>query len=461
MPGQIRRRLLQTTSSSPVHQLEIVYLPIGDVREAPNNARTHSKKQIAQIVASISAFGFTNPLLIDESRQIIAGHGRLAAARKVGLTEVPTITLRGLTEAQRRALVIADNKLALNSSWDEVKLGEELKFLSGPMIALEGQTGFDTVEIDALIESLDPDADDRADDVPEPLRAATSRSGDCWKMDEHRLVCGDSKDSATYVTLMGSDKARVVVGDAPFNVPINGHVGGLGRVQHREFAEASGEKTPEQFIQFLVVVMTRVNQHCMGGAIGYWFMDWAHTLEILTAIKAADLEHKQLVVWAKTNAGMGAFYRSGHELVFVTKMGREPHVNNFGLGGHGRYRTNVWSYPGMNSFGRKRNKLLALHPTVKPVALVEDAIKDVSHRNDVVLDPFGGSGTTLVAAEKCKRRARLIEIDPIYCDVIVRRWQEFTGREARLAATGHTFTEVVAERATFGSTSVAIRAASD
>lgn len=437
-----RRRLVE-----PNQQLSIEYRTISDLKADPRNPRTHSKKQVAQIASSIDKVGFTNPILIDEEGQILAGHGRRAAAHKAGLTVVPTITLRGLTQAQRRVYVIADNKLALNSGWDEIILAEAFKYLSDPEIALEGVTGFETVEIDSLMELLAPGADSRADVVPELPSTAVSHLGDVWVLGDHRLVCGDAKNAETYAALMGDDKARMIFADPPFNVRVRGHVSGLGRVQHREFAEASGEMTPEQFIQFLVATMTLTGEHCLDGAIGYWFMDWAHMSEMLTAINGASLEHKQLVMWTKPNAGMGAFYRSQHELVFVTKRGRAPHVNNFGLGGHGRYRTNVWSYAGMNSFGRHRDRLLALHPTVKPVALVEDAIKDVSHRGDIVLDPFGGSGTTLIAAEKCKRRARLVEIDPLYCDVIVRRWQEFTRGKVRLASSGLTFAEVAAGRA--------------
>lgn len=442
MTSEIPRRRLPALSNT---RLAIEYLPLGDLQANPRNPRTHSKKQIAQIASSIMAFGFTNPIVIDENRQIIAGHGRFAAARKAGLAEIPTITVRGLTDGQRRALVIADNKLALNSGWDEITLAEEIQVLSD--LGLEALTGFETVDTDTLMELLAPGEESRADVVPERPPTAVSRLDDVWIMGDHCLLCGDAKAAETFGRLMGDDKARMVVADAPFNRPIQGHVSGLGRVQHREFSEASGEMTPEQFIRFLIVIMALNRDHCLDGAIGYWFMDWAHTSEMLAAIKGSTLEHKQLVVWTKPNAGMGGFYRSQHELIFVTKHGRAAHVNNFGLGGHGRYRTNVWSYPGMNSFGRHRDKLLALHPTVKPVALVEDAIKDVSHRGEIVLDPFGGSGTTLIAAEKCKRRARLIEIDPIYCDVIVRRWQEFTRREARLASTNQTFADVEAERA--------------
>jgi hypothetical protein len=443
MTTELPRRRLAPQSTAC---LEIVYYPVSDLQADPRNARTHSKKQVAQIASSIKAFGFTNPILIDESRQIIAGHGRLAAARKLGQERVPTITVRGLFDAQRRALVIADNKIALNSGWDEVILAEELKFLSDAMIDLDGLTGFETVEIDSLVELLEPGNDTRADAIPEPPQTAVSRRGDVWVMDEHRLVCGDAKIAETFTTLMGGDRARIVLADSPYNVRICGRVSGLGRVQHREFSEASGEMTPEEFVQFLTLTMTLSGEHSLDGAIGFWFMDWAHMSEMLAAIKGAGLEHKQLVVWSKTNAGMGGFYRSQHELIFVTKHGTAAHVNNFGLGGHGRYRTNVWSYPGMNSFGRKRDRLLALHPTVKPVALAHDALKDVSHRGDIVLDPFGGSGTTLIAAEKCKRHARLIEIDPIYCDVSVRRWQEYTRSEARLASTNQTFAEVTRER---------------
>ena len=246
---------------------------------------------------------------------------------------------------------------------------------------------------------------------------------------------------------MGDERVRLVIADAPYNTVILGRVSGLGRVQHREFAEASGEMTDGQFTDFLTTVMQRSALLVLDGGLGYWFMDAAHIPNVHAAASRASLEYKQTTVWAKNNAGMGAFYRVQTEFVVIVKKGRAPHVNNFGLGGHGRYRTTLWSYPGMNSFGRDRDKLLAQHPTVKPVALLADLIKDVSHRRDVILDPFGGLGSTLIAAEKTKRYARLIEIDAHFCDAIVRRWQEFTRREARLASTDQTFAEVTAERA--------------
>jgi DNA modification methylase len=263
--------------------------------------------------------------------------------------------------------------------------------------------------------------------------------GDLWILGRHALICDDAKDPTAIELLMAGRQADMIFTDPPYNTKIQGHVSGLGRTQHREFVEASGEMSPDQFIQFLAQTLALAANACRDGAIAFVCMDWRHLGEVLVAGKSAFSELKNMCVWTKTNGGMGTFYRSQHEMVLVFKIGTAAHTNTFGLGDKGRYRTNVWSYPGVNTFKSERMVELASHPTVKPVALVADAIRDVSHRGQVVLDVFGGSGTTLIAAEKTGRCARLIEIDPIYCDVIIRRWQKLTGKKACLARTDETF----------------------
>jgi DNA modification methylase len=413
----------------------------------PKNARTHDDKQIAQVGASIERFGFTNPLLIDEHGVIIAGHARLAAAISIGLDVVPVIVIAGLSGAERRALALADNKIALNAGWDEKLLATELEFLADLQIDLDVSiTGFDTVEIDRIIASASQ-GDEPADEAPPlPAGPAISRPGDIWNLGPHRVICGNALEDVTFAALMGTDLARMAFLDAPYNVPIDGHVSGLGKNHHRDFAMGVGEMSPAEFTAFLTSALLSTAAHSIDGAIIFSCMDWRHLQEMAAAGQAASLELKNLIVWAKNNGGMGAFYRSAHELVFAFKHGSAKHLNNFGLGGGGRYRTNVWTYPGANTFRRDRDADLALHPTVKPIALVADAIMDVSHRGDIVLDPFGGSGTTLLAAEKTKRVARLIELDPLYVDVIVRRWLALGGKQALLASTGRPFAEVEAER---------------
>lgn len=431
-------------------RLKITYRKTGDLVPYAGNARTHSEKQIAQIAASIRQFGFTNPVLIDEEDGIVAGHGRVAAARQLGLAEVPTIVLGHLTPAERRAYVIADNRLAELAGWDREILKIEFQALAEMDLDFELEiTGFETAELDLLLDdSAGEDAADPADEAPAPEPGpAVSQAGDVWCLGPHRLICGDARDPATYAALMGTDRARAVFTDPPYNVKIDGHVCGSGTVKHREFAMASGEMDAAAFTAFLEASLGAMAAVSLDGAIHFTCMDWRHMAELQAAGRKVYSELKNLVVWAKTNGGMGTFYRSRHELIYVWKVGTAPHVNTFGLGETGRYRTNVWDCPGVNSFGANQ-KDLALHPTVKPVALVADAIKDVTRRGEIVLDGFGGSGTTLIAAERTGRVARLVELDPIYCDVICRRYAALTGVAPVLEATGELFSAVTEARAT-------------
>lgn len=431
-------------------RLKITYRKIGELIPYTGNARTHSDKQIAQIAASIRKFGFTNPVLIDEEGGIVAGHGRVAAAKQLGIAEVPTIVLGHLTPAERRAYVIADNRLAELAGWDREILKIEFQALAEMDLDFELEiTGFETAELDLLLDdSAGEVAADPADEVPAPDPGpAVTRPGDVWCLGPHRLICGDARDTATYAALMGADRARAVFTDPPYNVKIDGHVCGSGTVKHREFAMASGEMDAAAFTAFLEASLGAMAAVSLDGAIHFTCMDWRHMAELQAAGSKVYSELKNLVVWAKTNGGMGTFYRSRHELIYVWKVGTAPHVNTFGLGETGRYRTNVWDYPGVNSFGANQ-KDLALHPTVKPVALVADAIKDVTRRGEIVLDGFGGSGTTLIAAERTGRVARLVELDPIYCDVICRRYAALTGEAPVLLATGELFDAVAEARAT-------------
>lgn len=430
-------------------KLSILYQKVDALKPRTNNPRTHSDKQIKQLKSCITRFDFTNPVLVDDNNVIIAGHGRLLAAKELGFTEVPTVRLSGMSEAEIRAYVIADNKLAENAGWDEKLLGIEFQYLAELDIDFDVSiTGFELPEIDAFIDklSLDGDEQDPADEPEELLPdKAVTKPGDVWIIGNHRLICGDSLKEETYSRLLGNERAQMVFCDAPYNVPINGNVGGLGKIQHREFAMACGEMTEAEFTQFLITVFTLLAKFSVDGSIHYQCMDFRHMSEMLAAGNAAYSELKNLCVWVKNNGGMGALYRSQHELVFVFKSGTGPHINNVALGKHGRYRTNVWEYAGVNSFGANRLDL-ALHPTVKPTKLVADAILDCSERKAIVLDAFAGSGTTLVAAQKTGRRGFGIEIDPLYCDVIIRRMQKLFGLEAVLESTGKRFEEVELDR---------------
>ena len=422
---------------------------ITSLRPYARNARTHSKKQVRQIASSIERFGFTNPVLVSDDGEIIAGHGRVEAAKLLKYKAVPTIALSHLSETERRAYVLADNKLALNAGWDKEILAIELQALVDLEFDVE-LTGFSLAEVDFALDEAseaDPDAMDAADDAVAAAEGpAVSRQGDLWLLGRHHLLCGDARSLTDFEALMDGDKADLVFTDPPYNVKIDGNVCGLGTVKHREFAFASGEMSRTQFTGFLAETLGNIASVMRDGAIAYVCMDWRHMGELLAAGEQAFTELKNLVVWNKTNGGMGAFYRSKHELVFVFKQGTAEHTNSFGLGQTGRYRTNVWDYAGISSIGANRSDELAMHPTVKPVALIADAIRDCSRRGEIVLDAFGGSGSTLIAAEKTGRSARLIEYDPLYCDTIVRRWEAYTGKPAILKATGQTFEAVVEAR---------------
>lgn len=430
-----------------MHDLKIILLNIEQLRPRAGNPRTHTRRQKEQIAKAIKRFGFTVPVLIDETGTILAGHARVEAARMNGMTEVPTIRLEDMSEADKRAYVIADNQLALKAGWNEELLKQELGFLVNLDFDFDPTiTGFDMPEIEGILFGDADHSKPDPDDVPtEPPPEPVTRSGDVWDIGRHRLICGDAREPSTYETLLGEEKADCVFADPPYNLEVLGHVSGLGKTRHREFAMASGEMSEDEFAKFLYQIFSLLTKHSIDGSIHFQCMDHRHMREMLNAGLAAYTELKNLVVWAKTNAGMGSLYRSAHELIFVFKSGRAPHVNNVELGKHGRWRSNVWSYPGANSFGAGRAQDLADHPTVKPVALVADALLDCSHRGSLILDPFLGSGTTLLAAERTGRRGYGIEIDPIYCDTIIRRLRERAGVEATLA--GRSFDEVAAERA--------------
>jgi len=398
-----------------------------------NNARTHSKKQLRQIADSIELFGFTNPVLIDSNNTILAGHGRVEAAKQLKLETVPCLRQDQMTEDQKRAYVLADNKLAQNAGWDEDLLAIELGALHELDLDFSVEiTGFTIAEIDNLIDgaSMEEPGDPADDLLPNSDVPPRCQVGDLWQLGPHRLICGNSLDSQVVDRLMNSEKARMVFTDPPYNVPIDGNVGGSGKIKHREFAMASGEMSQDEFISFLQTAFTNMAVNSHDGSIHYICMDWRHMEEMLAAGNNVYDELKNLIVWVKDNGGMGTFYRSRHELIFAFKKGDEPHINTFELGQHGRYRTNVWEYKGVNTMKSGRMEELALHPTVKPVQMIADAIKDVSGRGDIVLDLFGGSGSTLIAAHKTGRRGYLCELDPIYCDRIIDRWEVFAHDEA-------------------------------
>lgn len=429
----------------PVAPLKVELRPVSGLKPAKRNARRHSERQIAQIKASIGRYGFLNPVLVDAEGSIIAGHGRVEAARALHMSEVPVLCIAHLTPAEVKAYALADNRIAENATWDAADLRAEIAELALEVDFDLELTGFSTGEIEVIIDGRTP-KDLAADEVPELDRRVTAgiEEGDLWQLGAHRLYCGSALDGVSFRALMGDERARMAFADPPFNVPIKGHVGGLGKVQHAEFAMASGEMSDAEFTAFLGKVFRHAAAFSIDGALHYQCMDWRHMREMLDAGEAAYDSLVNMCIWAKDNGGMGSLYRSRHELVFVWKAGTGPHLNTVELGRHGRYRTNVWEYRGAIKTGHKSE--LALHPTVKPVAMIIDAIKDTSKRGEIVLDPFGGSGSTLIAAEKTRRAARLIEIEPKYCATTIQRWQDLTGKEAVLTSTGETFDVAHARR---------------
>jgi DNA modification methylase len=429
--------------------LSIVSRPVGALKPDPLNPRLHKDRQIRLLMKSVSAFGFNVPVLVDADQKILAGHGRVLAAQKLGMLEVPTISIEHLTDAQARAFAIADNRLTEISVFDENMLAEQLKALSilDLDFSLEA-TGFEMGEIDLRIEgaSLKDEAAGETESPP-PAGPPISKPGDLWLLGRHRLCCGSALESVVFKKLMNGEQAAMIFADAPYNVPIDGHVSGLGAVHHREFAMASGEMDPPGFTHFLTRSFELFANNSIDGSVHFICMDWRHCTEVLSAGREVYTTLKNICVWVKHNAGMGSLYRSQHELVFVFKSGRAPHRNNIELGRHGRHRSNVWEYAGASAFGRsgEEGSLSALHPTVKPVRLVADAILDCSARGDIILDGYVGSGTTIIAAERTGRRCYAIEIDPLYVDTAVRRWQAYTGEIARHAQTGEPFEPQTAE----------------
>ena len=438
--------------ASASRSLAVIYRAIDQIKPDPANPRRHTRKQIRQIANSIAVFGFNVPILIDRHDSVIAGHGRLAAVCELGWSEVPTLCLDHLSPAQARAFMISDNRLTEIAAWDDRLLAEQLKDLSllGLDFSLE-VTGFEVAEIDLRIASLEDSSEtteDRSDLVPEVLPGPPlSKLGDLWVLDRHRVLCGNALDPAAFAILMGEERAATVFTDPPYNVRIDGHASGLGAIHHRPFPMASGEMNRPEFTAFLGEALRNLAAFSVDGALHYICMDWRHAEELLAAGRGVYGELKNMCVWIKSNCGMGSLYRSQHELVFVFKHGRNGHRNNVQLGQFGRNRSNVWRYPGANSFARwgEEGNLLALHPTVKPVALVADAILDCSARGDIVLDGFVGSGTTVIAAERTGRRCYGLELDPGYVDTIVRRWEALTGGSARHAASGRSFDDLARE----------------
>ncbi len=424
----------------PDLDLRIEQSPIAELRAAGRKARHHDKRQIAAIMASITQFGFVSPVLIDAAGRILAGNARVEAAKALDMTTVPAVVIDHLTPAEQRAFVLADNRLAELGSWNKEALELELEELS--LLDLDFSlelTGFSLPEIEAIRFGVGG-ADPGDDDVPDLQTEAVSRLGDVWRLGQHRLLVGDATSPEALERLLAGDQVRVAFTDPPYNVVIHGNASPSGA--HGEFVQGSGEMTDAEFTDFLTKSMQRLDEALVDGGLAYVCMDWRHMEHVLVAARTAGLTLLNLCVWDKGSGGMGSFYRSQHELVFVLKKGQAASINTIQLGKNGRNRPNVWSYEGVTGFGADKARERAMHPTVKPVTLVKDALLDSSKKGDLVLDLFGGSGSTLIAAEKAGRRCRMLELDPKYADVIIRRWEAMSGQEAVHETLGLTFRAV-------------------
>jgi DNA modification methylase len=422
--------------------LKIEAVPIDSLRSYSRRLRKSDAAHAQEIANSIGAFGFSIPLLIGKENVVIDGEVRLEAARLLALTSVPCIRIDHLSEDEQRLLRLAANRLGEKGSWDLEELRGEFEELIIAEAPIE-LSGFGLDEIDELVIGEDGENTEVGDLSPAPGEAPVTRIGDLFHLGSHRVICGDSTDPAIVSRLMQGRVARLILTDEPFNVPISGHVTGGG---HREFVMASGEMTDDQFLEFNRTWIGALLPHLVDGGIFGTFIDWRGLPIVHAAATGLGLSPLNLVVWAKTNAGMGSLYRSQHELLPLFKKGQASHVNNVALGKRGRHRSNVWTYPGASSQGSDARRGLQDHPTVKPTAMLRDALIDLSHRDEIILEPFGGSGSTLIACETTGRVCRCIELDPLYVDVIVRRYQRITGQKAILEEGGETFDELETRR---------------
>ncbi len=418
------------------------YVDIEILKGYRRHARTHPKKQQKAAERIFREVGVRIPVLAEMDGTIISGHLRVLVAKKIGYTKIPVIWVRDLSPAQIRAFRLADNRLAELGEWDQDTLALELQDLIELDYDLDF-TGFEPPEVDVIIDgALGGAADAAANDIPEPDKVIVSKLGDTWLLDEHRVVCGDARDSTSYDALLQGRLAQLTITDVPYGIPIAGNVSGLGKIKHDDFVMGAGEMSEAELEAFFYDAATCAVRCAKDGSLGYWFIDWRNLHVLECVLRQLYTRHMNTCVWAKSNGGMGSLYRSRHELVLVFKKGTAPHVNNIQLGKYGRNRTNVWEYDGCSTGTKDRRADLALHPTVKPAEMIADAIKDASTRGGLILDPFLGSGTTIIACEMTGRICAGLELDPKYVDVIVRRWEAYTGGNTIHAETGLTFAEM-------------------
>ena len=421
--------------------LTFEYVSIDDLSFPARTLSQVNDRQHRQLMASITEFGFIAPLVISRGNEVIVCEKRLAAARELGLTQVPVVRANTLTPLQIRQYRIADNRLNELREWDADALKAELDeiIVLDPDVNIEA-LGYEVAEFDVAVQVV-TEGEDPADIAPELPAEPQSRPGDIWEIDGHRLGCGDARDADFLRRLLDGEQPTCVFADPPFNRPVAQHIGGKGRIKHPEFVMASGEMSDAEFQQFQIDWLVQAVAVAQPGALIYVASDWRAPLATLAAAQTAGLEQVNFCTWELASPRLGSFYRSACEYFPVWKKPGGKSRNNVMLGRSGRHRSNCWHYPGANSFGAGR-ATLHLHPTVKPLALVLDILLDCTARGDAILDPFCGSGTTLLAAQRTGRKARVIELDPRYVDVAVRRYQDVFGRAPRLQGSGLTLDEL-------------------
>ena len=446
-----RKELAALAATSPasyairndlVPKLELVERAPKDLRVPSRKVRKVEPGHLREIATSINSFGFCDPVLIDEQDEVLNGVVRVEAAKLLGLTRIPCIRASHLTASERRLVRLALNRLSEKGRWDLDELKLELTELMLEDAPIE-ISGFSMAEVDQIVLGEDHAAAEAGPLAPDSNARPIAQLGDIFALGEHRIICGNSTDPNVLEILMSDEKARLILTDEPYNVPIAGHVTGGA---HREFLMASGEMTDAEFRGFNAAWIGAALPHLRDGGLFGTFIDWRGHPTVIAAALQLGLTPFNLIVWAKTNAGMGSLYRSQHELLPLFKKGKAAHINNVELGKNGRWRSNVWTYPGASSMGSEARQGLQHHPTVKPVAMLEDALLDMTERGDIVLDPFLGSGSTLIAAEKTGRCCRGVELDPLYVDVILQRYEFIAGRSALLESTGETYAELAERR---------------
>ena len=420
---------------------------IDTLRLAPVSLLIHPKKQIEKAQKFLAAFDQVPVVYAEPNGDIIGGEEIWLALKANGDSEVNVIFVNDKTPAEIKAIRLALHRLPLDAKWDAENLTAVMSELASINFDLD-LTGFDAPQIDVYL-SLDvpkANVEENGADIPSPELTPVSQRGSIWKLGRHRVGCGDATDLAFVSAILDNQQAHVCFVDPPYNIPVDGFISGKGRHHHHEFLQGSGELSSADFFAFLRHSFSVLKSNCAPTALIYACIDWRHVKEMTVAGHACDMPLYQIVTWVKSNGGMGGIYRNQSEFICVFKAGDATPLDNVELGRHGRNRTNVWNYPGMSSFGIERDSLLGMHPTVKPVAMIADALRDVTKRGEIVLDTFLGSGSTLIAAEETGRSCRGVELDPIYVDVAIRRWQNATGRDAILSGTGQTFSSVAERR---------------